>query len=150
MKPIIRFKANDGAIFGSISECRRRDELIEEVDKIMSMLPPRPDDDGCKFSNGRGYIQHDKSAFMAARHALLELANKHRPHNIFRQAMKDMAVHSSWPSRIICDDDFLTPLCHAWTRFACTDSKFREWGQPYFADHPDEAKHIAIQCDDPT
>lgn len=137
MKAIQKFQAEDGTEFATQVACRAHEALCAEIAKIMATLPKRPDDRGCKFSNGEGYLQHNRKKFLAARAALLRIGNRLFPHKWFKQALADTTVHASWCARLI--DETSQPLATAWSRILCTDDKFREWGQQYFAAHPEEA-----------
>lgn len=145
MQAIQKFRADDGAEFRSEAECVAHEALCAEIDEVVSLLPPRPKDDGCNFANGDGYIQHDPMKFGRVREALLRIANRLYPHKWFDQALaKPNEVHSSYPARLI--DETSRPLATAWYRVSCTDNKFREWGQPYYANNPSEAKEQHVVC----
>ena len=116
MKTITKYVSVDGAEFVDPKACIARDVLCAEVDKIMSVLQPRPQETGCSFSNGEGYIQHDEAVFLQVRYALNGLG----------------LLASVWP------------INQAWYRIQCTDDQFREWGQPYFVYHP-RVKHVCIK-----
>lgn len=136
MKVIQKFQAFDGSEFGSETECRQYEELCSEIEVIMSQLPKRPSDDGCRFSNGRGFLQHREDVFFPVRDALLRIGNRISPHKWFDQSMANRTVHPSWAGRII--DETSRPLAQAWYRIMCVDSDLREWGQPYYANNPDQ------------
>lgn len=136
METITKWKAKDGAEFASMAECVAREALIDEVDVIMANLPKRPD--GCDFSNGHGYVQHNAETFWPAREVLLRVANRLYPHAWLTKSIEDRTVHPSCADRVI-GDALPRPLATAWYRFVCTDDSLREWGQPYFREHPSEA-----------
>jgi len=137
MNPITKFQADDGTEFNTKDACIAHEMLCAEIAEVMALLPPKVDDTGCEFSNGSGYIQHDPHTFNRVKFALLRIANRISPHKWFEQALYDDGVHESWPGRII--SEMSAPLWRAWHRISCTDSQFREWGQPYFANNPDQA-----------
>lgn len=138
MQAIQKFLAEDGAEFNTEAACVEHEALCAEVAEIMATLPKRPSDDRCRFSNGEGYLQHTEAQFLAARAALLRIGNRLYPHKWFDQALTDLTVHASWCGRLI--DETSRPLARAWQRVMCTDSKLREWGQPYYANNPDKAE----------
>jgi hypothetical protein len=141
MKAIRKYQAEDGSEFNSEADCIAYEALCAEIDEVMATLPPRPNDDGCGFSNGHGYLQHDRVQFIRARTALLHIANRLMPHKWFEQALADETIHASWAGRLI--SEMSRPLDRAWSRFMCIDDRLREWGQPYYAAHPEDAPELA-------
>ena len=138
MKAITKYQAADGAEFATESKCAAYEALCSEVAQVVAALPTLPEDDGCDFVNGHGYIQHDADTFRRAREALLKIAQRECPHHWIDDSLaKGDEVHASWAGRIIGDSS--RPLYSAWNRIACTDKQFREWGQPYYAEHPEQA-----------
>lgn len=143
MKAITKFKAVDGKEFNSENECLDYENLIKKVDNIMKALPPLPKDDGCNFSNGSGFVQHDKTILRKVKINLLEEMKKHIDHKWIQETIDNDEVHPSYVSRLI-DDYGISPLNKAWYRFMCIDKLNREWGQPYFAANPDKAKQVCV------
>ena len=141
MKVITKFKAVDGTEFNSENECLEYENLIKKVDNIMKALPPLPKDDGCRFSNGEGFVQHNKTNLRKVQINLLELMKKHIDHKWIQQTIDDENVHPSYVGRLI-DDYGIRPLNKAWYRFMCIDKLGREWGQPYFASNPEKASKM--------
>lgn len=140
---ITRYISDDGNTFYDEVSCRKHELLLAEVGAIMARLPSLPDNEDYKFGNGGGYIQHDVETFMSVRRQLLELANTIEPHKWFTDAIeKGLDVHASWPGRLI--SDMGGPLNKAWYRIMCVDKLFREWGQPYYAEHPNEGEQIRL------
>ena len=136
MKRITKYLADDGTEFNTEIEAVNHDALCLEIKEVMSDLPKRPEN-GRKFESGKGFIQHKPHVFFGVRHALLAIGKRYIDHGWIDQAIKDCDIHPSWVLRLF--DEQCRPLSRAWYRFMCTDNKLREWGQPYFADHPDEA-----------
>lgn len=141
MKAVTKYRADDGAEFADAAACATYESLVAEIAEVMRALPPPPKDDGCRFSNGYGYIQHDRATFLAARLALLRIAQRVCPFRWIDESIADSTVHPSWAARIIGESS--RPLARAWRRIECTDSQMREWGQPYYATHPDKAPELA-------
>lgn len=139
MEKITKFKAIDGSEFYEESKCRDYETLIAEVEQIMSAFPPLPQNDGCKFANGGGYIQHSKENFDSVKAALLDVAGRFCSHRWIEQTKADPSVHLSWAARLIGETG-LRPLENAWNRLMCIDTLYREWGQPYFASNPEKAE----------
>lgn len=143
MKAITKFKAVDGKEFNSENECLDYENLIKKVNNIMKALPPLPKDEGCRFSNGEGFVQHDKTILRKVQINLLEEMKKHIDHKWIQETIDNENVHPSYVGRLI-DDYGISPLNKAWYRFMCIDKLGREWGQPYFATNPDKAKQVCV------
>lgn len=141
MKEVVKYQANDGTLFNDRAECVSRDELIEIVDMIMCQLPDRPDD--TSFSNGGGFILHDMSRTKLVRMQLLLEIKKHITHNWVDQTIENDGAHPSAVAGLL-DDYNIKPLRDAWFRFLCIDKEGREWGQPYYATNPSDAKQIQL------
>ena len=138
------YKAVDGAEFDNKEECIKYEELIKAVNSIMSKLPPKPKDDTCSFSNGEGYIQHSDINFNKVRLELLELMRLHIKSDWIQQNIDDSTIHSSWIGCLLDENREVEPIRRAWFRISCTDSKYREWGQGYYAEHPEKGNHIKL------
>ena len=117
METITKYRAVDGSEYSDAKACIARDVLCAQLEKIMSALQPRPQEIGCNFTNGEGYIQHDEAVLLLVKSALNGLG----------------IPITVWP------------ISKAWYRIQCTDNQSREWGQPYFAFHPTEGKQVCIK-----
>lgn len=148
VKEITKYQADDGREFKTKEDCLAHELLCDKVAGIVSNLPDKPENDGCSFANGGGYLQHEKHALVSAKKALLSLANEISPHKWFVQSIEDDTAHSSWAGRIIDDSEKLAPINKAWYRIMCVDEQFREWGQPYFANNPNKAKQVRLNAAD--
>lgn len=141
MEQITKYVAKDKSEHTDIDACLRRDADYDSFMKIIDGLPPRPP--CCEFDNGHGYIQHDATRFMRLRSEICEFSKRYTDHKWLQDTIdKGLEVHDSWAGRIIgeCCPDFVYRL--GWHRVSCTDKQFREWGQPYFANNPQEARSI--------
>lgn len=143
MRVVQKFVADDGLEFADEAKCVKYEAMCKQVTEIMATLAPIPDLPSSDFVNGAGYIQHHPATAKAARAALLTIANTVWPHTWFEQSIADDSVHSSWAGRLISE---MNEKClrHAWARFDCMTSDFREYGQPYFANNPDRAQNICL------
>lgn len=141
MKRVQKFRADDGAEFDTEAACLEHEALCAEIDGVMATLPRPPADDGCRFTNGHGYIQHTPERFWPARDALLRIGNRLSPHKWFEQSLADREIHPSWCGRLI--DETSRPLSRAWYRVMCVDKDLREWGQPYYANNANAPETIA-------
>jgi len=136
MKIITKYRADDGTEFNSEAEAVNHDALCLEIKEVISDLPKRPSN-GYKFENGEGFIQHQPHVFWGVRDALIAIGKRYINYGWLDKTLKDRDIHPSWVLRLF--DEQCPALSRAWYRIMCTDKKLREWGQPYFADHPDEA-----------
>jgi hypothetical protein len=143
METITIFKAIDGTEFTSKTECLKYEILIKRVDEIMALLPPTPKDDGCSFENGDGYIKHEKTELRNTQVKLLEICKEYIDHKWIQQSIDDETVYSFLVGRLL-DNYGIKPLKNAWYRFLCVDNQSREWGQPYYADNPEEGKQVQL------
>lgn len=145
MKAITKYEAADGSEFETESRCAAYESLCAEVADVVAALPALPKDDGCKFANGGGYVQHNPDTFRAVRTKLLQIAQRECPHRWITESLeKGDEIHASWAGRIISESS--TPLWRAWNRIYCTDKQFREWGQPYYAEHPEAAEQFCVNA----
>lgn len=143
MRKIVKYKAVDNTEFDFEKDCLEYEYLIKRVKAIMKVLPKLPENDGCSFSNGGGYIQHDRATLRKVKLELLEQIKKYVNHDWVQQTIDNENTHSSWVARLL-DDYNIRPLRSAWYRFSCIDDLDREWGQPYYALNPTEGKQICI------
>jgi hypothetical protein len=142
MEQITKWKSDDGCEFTNLAECMAYETLCTQVDQIMMVFPKRPENDGCSFANGGGFIQLSEEIVKKARGNLLDLIATKIDHKWVMQS-KDMNTHPSYVARLVGDWG-IKPFCQAWDRFNCIDPQWREWGQPYYASHPDEGKQIMV------
>lgn len=142
MKQITKYQASDGTEFYAKKECSDYEALIERINFIMARLKPLPEDKNCDFSNGGGFVQQSELSFKSVKFDLLCEIKKHINHKWVEHTMNDEGVHLSYVGRLISDKD-IRPITSAWYRLMCTDKQYREWGQPYFAEHPEEGHILA-------
>jgi hypothetical protein len=140
VKTISKYKADDGSEFNTETECLKHEALCTEISAAVAALPKSPTDSKCQFANGGGYIQHTAGTFYHVREQLLRIANRLMPHKWFDESIAHQTVDASWAGRLI--DEISDPLRRAWFRIMCTDKTLREWGQPYYAMHPDKGEQI--------
>lgn len=141
MKVITVYVASDGTRWDRREDAEKRDRLVEWVEEIMRPIGNRPD--GMGFSNGGYFVQHKIDTltivriqlFVATKSVLGKTIAEHEA-----AGEKAMDFHPSWFMRMLdgCD----SPIADAWNRFWCIDENGREWGQPYYAKHPEESAAI--------
>lgn len=143
MEQIIKFRAIDGKEFSDEWQCVKYEQLYEKVDDIMSLLPPKPNNDNCNFANGEGFFQHNKATLRKVEIQILELCKVYIDHDWIQSAIDGEKVHPSNIARLLGDYN-IKPIDNAWGRFMCIDKYSREWGQPYYANNPEEGKQVSI------
>lgn len=134
MQAITKIQSVDGKLFDNEADCIKHEKMIEEIDVIIQTLNPVPND--CNFKNGDGYVQQDIKTVAKAMIRIVEAAGiKKKPEFI----ENPFACRFGVIGRIICDSDN-AQLWHSWSRFMNIDNLGREWGQSFFARHPEEGK----------
>lgn len=143
MEAIIKYKAKDGTEFTNEKNCIEYEQTIERVDRIMARLPKLPKDDGCSFANGHGFIQHDKDVLISVWNDLLDEFLKKIDHQWLSES--NMKAHPNYVGRLV-DDYGIRPYSSSWYRMQCIDiNTCKEYGQPFYATHPDRAEQIGIK-----
>lgn len=143
METITKYKAIDGKEFVNEKDCLDYEDLIKRVNSIMKDLYPLPQNDGCEFSNGKGFIQHDLSTIKKVKLSLLNEIEKYIDHKWVQQTKNDESAHPSFVDRLL-DDYSIAPLQEAWYRIYCIDNLGREFGQPYYTSNPEKAELVCI------
>lgn len=142
MKIIQKYVADDEREFTSQNECAEHEQNIELANKIMANLDKSPD--SCDFKNGGGYVQHDSADLLLVRTEFLKFCQRYTDHKWIQDTIdRGYDVHPSYAGRILseCLPDY---IYKHWHRFMCIDHSAREWGQPYFANNPDDAQHFKL------
>jgi hypothetical protein len=116
-----------GKRFDDYNEAQRYSSLCDKVDSIME--PITHGETSCDFSNGHGFIQQDPAAVSTARTAITGLAKE-----LFPSCKADCML-PRW-----ADDNDVYCLNRAFTQLDSITSDGREYGQPYYAAHPEKAK----------
>ena len=138
MKQITKYLADDGSEHNDACDCLDHESNCKKATAIISQLPERPE--GCEYTNGSGYIQHDKVIFQQVKKEFLEFCKKYTNHEWIQQSIDDPNIDPSWPGRIL-GECLPNSIHRLWHRFSCTDTLDREWGQPYYVNnYPSDAK----------
>jgi len=140
MKQITKWQADDGTEFTDEIVCLDYELLCGKVTKIMSAFPVPPE--GCVFANGGGYLQLSEEVVTTVRNQILDLIATKIDHHWVEES-RDPRIHTSWVARLVGDYN-IRPLSAAWERLSCIDNQWREWGQPYYANNPDEGCQIEL------
>ena len=142
MKEVKRYQAEDGRIFDNAEDAVKHDAKCATVKELAKLLKPIPENDGCAFANGSGFVRQDPLKVQEYKRQIM-LLGKDLHCNMEKRAANPIEVHpQSIVGRILSDCDNV--LYGAWRRVMCMDDQFREWGQPYFALHPEEGKQVEL------
>lgn len=153
MKELTVYVAEDGARFDTRDSCGAHDLLVSRCRDIEAQLRPTPKDDHLEFANGGGYVQQLDAAYTKVKDELLMLYSEHCDYSHSTMRHIDEARRRpcgeagfSMIPRLFDSGD-TRPIDRIWHRLVCIDSRCREWGQPYFATHPNEGKQREIVTD---
>ena len=134
MQTVTRYKANSGRVFEDEAAATADDLLFAQQQEVSRLLPQAVDD-ACTYANGGGYVQHsvaDVAAFKAGLRKLI--AMEFGEHS---EALKHFDTNpTGYAGRYL--DDSGSNTYRLWSRLAHIDSQLREWGQGYYALHPEE------------
>jgi hypothetical protein len=132
MRSITVYESSDGSRWDIPGDAIARDTLIREVAAALAPLGP-------DLRHRRGYKQHRIEDVRRVRAALLEFL----PISVKSRITPDidpMDVDPMFACRIH-DGTQGEPIVRAWSRIAFIDNLGREWEQPYYGRHPDQAPH---------
>jgi hypothetical protein len=91
------------------------------------------------FANGSGYIQHSPEVVEKCQKLFLQYCYEVLKQDIF---LEEKVHRQGIVGRYL--NDCGNNLYTYWHRFLCTDSEYREWGQPFFAINPDKGKKVCF------
>lgn len=129
------YKCSDGTRFDNKDEADKYFALCEEIKKYEKKLNPRTED--CE--QAKGYVQQNEGIVNEYKKNICEAAAKQIPY--FAKTFIECGNgtrHISHSERII-SDYHIRVLSNAFSRLATISEKtFREYQQPYYANHEDE------------
>lgn len=134
MKLVTKYVSDDGVEHSTPERCHSYDGMFHAVQGSLSALPDVPDLESSQ------YYQHDRENCLQAKRQLFAIAKNefHWCPEAFIYGA-DNTHPRSLVGRLI-DDSGIRCLQRAWGRMCCIDwDTFREYQQPYFAAHPNEA-----------
>ena len=136
VKRVIVYEAY-GKRFDEYDDALKYEYLYEEVEKIMSDLPPRSK----AVENGTGVVKHDVSTLNKCLKAFCNICAEHI--TPFKQWFIDVVnddLHISHIGRILSDYRSDFPILYkTYYRFDCIDFETGiEFQQPYYVIHQDE------------
>jgi hypothetical protein len=126
MRPITKYRADDGSEWDTADCARRRDSLHAAVTAALAGLGTWP------ALGSKAYVQHRAATVRAARAMFAAVARAFEP-TMLAEIPDDWHPDFGPWGRILSDGD--GPLARAYMRFACIDDAGREWQQPYFTSH---------------
>ncbi len=139
VQPITKYLTDDGSEFSSYREAKQHESLTQELAVVMKPLGKRPD--SLDFLSGKGYKQHLAEDFLNVQRALVAIAAR----TIEWFAKYDAAeIHQDSQAGRILDEHGPDCVSNAWARLRCIDDQCREWGQPYYANHPEKGEQIEV------
>lgn len=134
MNIITKYKAVDGKEFVTELECRNHESHIEQASEVNKILPSAVDDN-CSFVNGDGFIQQSPEDIAQFKKSLADLIGQKMGEEV---KLKFLFNSRGIAGRII-DDSGETYIYKLMTRLHCIDEQNREWGQVFYAIHPERA-----------
>lgn len=144
MKPITKYQSDSGEVWNTAEDASAADAVGLLMAQFIAPLGPEADDEGCKFANGGGYIQHDPEVVVAARAEIVKFLRLGPLKWVFKghEEVRDEEWQTGSILGRCIDDSHNLPRAvkDAWYRLHRIDEKGREWGQPYFTFHPEKAE----------
>lgn len=143
MKKVLNFESFDGVLFENEQDCLNHENMVNKFKALSARLKPIPENDGCKFANGNGFIQQHIAVVSDVMVETAELAGLEL-NNYPKFTENPYACRHGIIGRII-DESGNRHACRLWSRFMCMDDSGCEWGQPYYTSHQEEAKCFEIK-----
>lgn len=141
------FITSDGKKFLSLSKAEEYQKNLDEAERLSDLLGgTNIKDDGCNFANGDGYyLLNTKKVELFIRDFSAWALQ-----NVYGKDFKGPAdpiiiCRSGYLGRYLSDGD--SPFCRPHSIFSSVILKAERWrryGQPYFANHPEKAKNICL------
>lgn len=134
MIKIEKYRADDGTEFEDQHACVNYEDLCHEIGALMSLLAPNT-------IRGEDFVQQSGPTFLYVQQRLVLIYERLNP------GLLDQ--HTEWARNATrnagmtligryIDEGHCRPLQRAWYRIMCTDHKFREYEQLYFAIQADK------------
>lgn len=151
MREVTYYETVDGEVWKEKADALLHEKILDIVADIMAPLPKKPNN--VDFDNGHGYLQHDMEQFLTIRRHLAQLAMQYIeiPRNSWnfsvleQTAMDPLSIHPEYFWKVIGEQRTLKGINTAWFNIGlCTDKEGRQWGQMYYADHPENAKSMKV------
>lgn len=124
MEEITQYKANDGSIHKTRDEALKRDRLMETMNAVKALLPPKPPYES-GWGNGEVYLQCKALNVKTAKDLFTSLYNRQ---------FNSSAGFPQINGRLL--DDSGSPLYGLWNTLTWIDGQNRMWGQGYYKNNP--------------
>lgn len=139
MKKVTKFEADDGTVFDTDKKCKLYEAVIMKLKKMFSVLPPLPKNDGCRFANGTGWIQHDSKVFNDLCNKFYKLACQVCPY--IKKNKFEMHTYGFWRCLNDAETENADLLYDLGQRILNTNRQsYREYGQGYYVEHESEVE----------
>jgi len=131
MREVITYIAECGTEFKDRGECLRHEVLMGDLRNIVKPIGEGPRD-------SRSYIQHS-AAMCVATHILFIERIKHL-HPRFKSILDRWDEHHPSHAHHLVSEACPMSVGSLYHRFTCIDKSGRQFSQPYFVTHPNEAQ----------
>lgn len=135
MKALMIYESSDGCRFNTADDCLKYEQIAAAVADAMTPLGKRE-----SLGNGK-WIQHERDNCLQAKRGLVAICRmvfKGRDFPVFNNDPDE--IHPCSAAGRIINDCGPNCLDRAWNRLMCINwDNFREYDQPFFALHPEEA-----------
>ncbi|MDD5150840.1 MAG: hypothetical protein PHC28_10260 [Flavobacterium sp.] len=132
MKELIikKYEAIDNELFDIKDEYIKYEKFLDKALSFIIKLKPIPNNDGCSFINGNGFVQQLPIVVNEVKYSFERLAKEmgKEPH-----ISTDYFYH-----------EYGRSIGKFYYRLRCIDDEGREFGQIYYKDHPEYAKLTQI------
>lgn len=135
MKEVTKYAADDGTVFDTAEEAIAYENLLLKLAAVDLLLRPVPTT--VEFANGDGYVQQGIHAIGKYTEALGKETEK-------RYRVNTAGPHGICRMLSDTDEPHAKELRRRWGRLLCIDRMYREWGQPYYAMHPENGKLVEV------
>jgi hypothetical protein len=135
MQIINKWVAKDGSEWKTEEDAVNHEIFLDKIEKIESILPENHDTSD--FVNGHGYVQHSQSDLLKARSMLVDLACEYVYSKLY-----ECDIRSYTFGRYLNDNNYHLYNLYYRIVLCIDDNTWREYGQPFYALHPDKAYSI--------
>lgn len=140
MRPVTMYEADDGTLYRTEAAAVAQDTIIAMVAVIMRPLGP------FRALEGGEHVQHDPRKVQWVRTELLWYAGRAHPANArqeFDAVIQRLRTEPEYTAANSMVDRWIGdrggPVYTAWFRLCCIAADGKEYRQPYYTTHQDEA-----------
>lgn len=124
--------AEDGTMWNTVNQAKKRNTLLRSIAEVAGFLLPRTPE----LENGDGYIQQDATSVDEFRARLMKL--------VCTTVGKEDSVIPTLDSFLEGNVEEKHPFHALSDRLKCIDSQNREWQSSFLAQYPEEGKQIQL------